>query len=126
MKVLFFILQALDIIDEVGSILHLKYSRLKPPVFSEKDIKLIEVKAFCTVFTRNNIQSKQILIFPLLDFNGLQSKAIPAYRLAMSANILLCRWLQPVASSIWILHLSMTVFLFHLHPKCNIILMVIQ
>ncbi|KAK3092967.1 hypothetical protein FSP39_009476 [Pinctada imbricata] len=38
--------KALSIIDEVGTILHLKYSRQPPPVFSEKDIELIQVHRF--------------------------------------------------------------------------------
>ena len=38
-----FFLQAIEIIDEVGDLLQLKYSRLPPPKFTENEIELLEV-----------------------------------------------------------------------------------
>jgi len=37
--------QALDIIDEVGDLIRLRYSKMPVPDFSEKDIPLIEVQS---------------------------------------------------------------------------------
>ena len=37
----FLLLQAIGIIDEVGDLLQLKYSRLKPPAFTEHEIELL-------------------------------------------------------------------------------------
>jgi hypothetical protein len=36
-------LQALDVINEVGDLLSLKYSKKIPPSFSEKDVELLVV-----------------------------------------------------------------------------------
>ena len=50
------ILQALDIISEVGDLLTLKYARRPPPEFSEKDDDFVSRYAVYTVYHMKHVE----------------------------------------------------------------------
>lgn len=55
---MFALFQALKIIEEVGDLIRLRYSKLPVPDVHEKDIELVEVS---DVFTTNNIMGEHCL-----------------------------------------------------------------
>jgi hypothetical protein len=68
------LIQALQITSEIGDLLAIKYSKAAPPLYSENDIPLLEVKAFDIIYLEFNYRKYHLTVmkyaFLLVKING--------------------------------------------------------